>query len=141
MRRLIKSRLIWMSNVSTVCKCMSEFTWCQKLPDFTLINSYAINGPGTVRCTYQRGTVKVTKLTFVVLNTELSFFENTVDPDQLASYNHATSNFTIYSHETYQDNCQKHKIDSLLLSSRCMKNYMKNCSFLHAHFFEKNESG
>ena len=32
--------------------------------------------------------------------------------------------------------CQKHKIDSLLLSSRCMTNYMKSCSFLHAHFFE-----
>ena len=33
MRRLIKSRLIW---ISTVCKCMSEFIWCPKLPDFTL---------------------------------------------------------------------------------------------------------
>ena len=40
--------------------------------------------------------------------------------------------------------CQKHKIDKsiiviqvcLLLSSRCMTNYMKTCSFLHAHFFE-----
>ena len=32
--------------------------------------------------------------------------------------------------------CQKHKIDSLLLSSRCMTNYMKSCSFLRAHFFE-----
>ena len=34
--------------------------------------------------------------------------------------------------------CQKHKIDrlSLLLSSRCMTNSMKSCSFLHAHFFE-----
>ena len=32
--------------------------------------------------------------------------------------------------------CQKRKIDSLLLSSRCMKNYMKSCSFLHAHLFE-----
>ena len=32
--------------------------------------------------------------------------------------------------------CQKHKIDSLLLPSRCMTNYMKRCSFLHAHFFE-----
>ena len=29
---------------------------------------------------------------------------------------------------------QKHKIDSLLLSSRCITNYMKSCSFLHAHF-------
>ena len=34
MRRLIRSRLIW---VSTVCKCMSEFTRCLKLPDFTLL--------------------------------------------------------------------------------------------------------
>ena len=31
---------------------------------------------------------------------------------------------------------QKHKIDSLLLASRWMKNYMKMCSFLYAHFFE-----
>ena len=34
MRRLIRSCLIW---ISTVCKCMSEFTWCPKLPDFTLV--------------------------------------------------------------------------------------------------------
>ena len=33
MRRLIRSRLIW---ICTVCKCVSEFTWCPKLPDFTL---------------------------------------------------------------------------------------------------------
>ena len=32
--------------------------------------------------------------------------------------------------------CQKHKIDSLLLSSRCMTNCMKICSFLHAHLIE-----
>ena len=32
--------------------------------------------------------------------------------------------------------CQKHKIDSLLLSSRCMTNYIKRCLFLHAYFFE-----
>ena len=32
--------------------------------------------------------------------------------------------------------CQKHKIDSLLLSSRCLTNFVKSCSFLHAHFFE-----
>ena len=32
--------------------------------------------------------------------------------------------------------CQKHKIDSLLLSLRCITNYMKTCSFLHAHFTE-----
>ena len=29
MRRLIRSRLIW---ISTVCKCVSEFTWCPNLP-------------------------------------------------------------------------------------------------------------
>ena len=34
MRRLIRSRLIW---ISAVCKCMFEFTWCPKLPDFTLM--------------------------------------------------------------------------------------------------------
>ena len=33
--------------------------------------------------------------------------------------------------------CQKHKIDSLSLSPRCITNYMKSCSFLHAHFFEE----
>ena len=33
MRRLIRSRLI---RIFTVCKCLSEFTWCPKLPDFTL---------------------------------------------------------------------------------------------------------
>ena len=37
MRRLIRSRLIW---IYTVCKCVSEFTWCPNLPDFTL----------TIRC-------------------------------------------------------------------------------------------
>ena len=34
MRRLIRSRLI---QISTVCKCVSEFTWCPKFHDFTLI--------------------------------------------------------------------------------------------------------
>ena len=33
MRRLTRSRLIW---ISSVCKCVSEFTWCPKLSDFTL---------------------------------------------------------------------------------------------------------
>ena len=33
MRRLIRSRLIW---ISTVCKRVSEFTSCPNLPDFTL---------------------------------------------------------------------------------------------------------
>ena len=33
MRRLIRSRLIW---IYTVCKCVSDFTWCPNLPDFTL---------------------------------------------------------------------------------------------------------
>ena len=32
MRLLIKSCLIW---ISSFCKCMSEFTVCPKLPDFT----------------------------------------------------------------------------------------------------------
>ena len=35
MRRLIRSRPIW---ISTVCKCTSEFTRCPKLPDFTLMH-------------------------------------------------------------------------------------------------------
>ena len=34
MRRLIRSRLIW---IYTVCKCVSEFTWCPNLPDFALL--------------------------------------------------------------------------------------------------------
>ena len=34
MRRLIRSRLIW---IYTVCKCVSEFTWCPNLPNFTLL--------------------------------------------------------------------------------------------------------
>ena len=33
MRRLVRSHLIW---ISAVCKCMSEFTCCPNLPDFTL---------------------------------------------------------------------------------------------------------
>ena len=33
MRRLIRSRLIW---IYTIWKCVSEFTWCPNLPDFTL---------------------------------------------------------------------------------------------------------
>ena len=41
MRRLIRSRLIW---ISTVCKRVSEFTSCPNLPDFTLtvwaLNNY-----------------------------------------------------------------------------------------------------
>ena len=36
MRRLIKSRLD-LILISTVCNCMSEFTRCPKLPDFTLL--------------------------------------------------------------------------------------------------------
>ena len=38
MRRLIRSRLIW---ISTVCKSVSEFTRCPKLPDFTLSGDWA----------------------------------------------------------------------------------------------------
>ena len=38
--------------------------------------------------------------------------------------------------ELLKISCQKHNIDSLLLSSRCMTNYMKGCSYLHI-----NESG
>ena len=47
--------------------------------------------------------------------------------------NQTTSNLSIYSHETSQDKLPE---DYLLLSSVCMTNYMKSCSFLHAHFFE-----
>ena len=34
MRRLVRSRLIW---IYTICKCVSELTWCLNLPNFTLI--------------------------------------------------------------------------------------------------------
>ena len=37
MRWLISSRLIW---IYTVCKCVSEFTLCPNLPDFTLLHVY-----------------------------------------------------------------------------------------------------
>ena len=37
MRRLIRSGLIW---ISTVCKCVSELTWCPKLSDFTLFDHF-----------------------------------------------------------------------------------------------------
>ena len=51
-------------------------------------------------------------------------------------YNQATTILAICSNETSQDKLSKDKISSLLLSSRCMANYMKTCSFLHAHFTE-----
>ena len=63
-------------------------------------------------------------------------FEPTHELPVLMAY--VTSNLAIYSHGTSRDtfvSYQKHKIDSLLLSSRCMTNYMKSCSFLHVHFF------
>ena len=36
--------------------------------------------------------------------------------------------------ERLKNSCQKHKIGGLLLSAKCLTNYMKTCSFLHAHF-------
>ena len=36
----------------------------------------------------------------------------------------------------FKISCQGHKIGSLLLYSRCMANYTKTCSFLHADFTE-----
>ena len=35
MRRLIRSRFIW---IYSICKCVSDFTWCPNLHDFTLMN-------------------------------------------------------------------------------------------------------
>ena len=49
-------------------------------------------------------------------------------------YNHATTKLAISSDEISQISCQKYKIGSLLLSSRYKTNYIKSCSFLHAHF-------
>ena len=40
MRRLIRSRL---NRISSVCICMSEFTRCPKLPDFTLRDMVYLN--------------------------------------------------------------------------------------------------
>ena len=57
----------------------------------------------------------------------------------LLSYNHSTTNLAIYSNGTSQDKLWKPNIGSLLsnlLSSRCLTNYMKIRSFLHAHFTE-----
>ena len=47
MRRLIRSRLIW---IYTICKCVSEFTWCPNLPDFTLIFSSCFCRLNTFDC-------------------------------------------------------------------------------------------
>ena len=46
MRRLIRSRLIW---ISTFCKCMSEFTQCPKLPDFTLLFFFYFSWSNAIR--------------------------------------------------------------------------------------------
>ena len=48
------------------------------------------------------------------------------------AYSHTTTILAIY----LVISCQKYRIGSLLLSSRCITNYMKTCSFLHAHFSE-----
>ena len=37
MRQLIRSHLIW---ISTVSKCVSEFTWCPNLPIFPSDNNH-----------------------------------------------------------------------------------------------------
>ena len=56
---------------------------------------------------------------------------------------HTTKQLSIYQYTPMKHikiSCLKHRIDdNLLLSSRCMTNYMKSCSFLHvlhSHFFE-----
>ena len=54
----------------------------------------------------------------------------------LPQYNHPTSNLAKYTIKHLKISCQKHKLDRLFLSSRCMTTYMKSCSFIHAHFFE-----
>ena len=51
---------------------------------------------------------------------------------QLTSYSHATTKLAVSSNEISQISSQKHKIGSLLLSSRYKTNYIK--SFPHAHF-------
>ena len=49
-------------------------------------------------------------------------------------YNHATTKLAISSYGMSQIRCQKHKIGSLLLSSRYKKSYIKSYSFLLAYF-------
>ena len=60
-------------------------------------------------------------------------------------YNQATTNFKSNSipmiclkvrMKCFNMSSQRHKRGSLLLSSRCMTNYVKTCSFLHAHCTE-----
>ena len=48
-------------------------------------------------------------------------------------YNHATTKLAISSNEMFQISCQKHKIGSLLLSSRYKTNNIKIVHF-YAHF-------
>ena len=61
------------------------------------------------------------------------FFLTYANRQQFATTQIAIKQYTPMKH--LKISCQKHKIDSLL-SSRCMANFMKSCSFLHAHFFE-----
>ena len=55
---------------------------------------------------------------------------------EINNYNHETTNLAINTMKHLKISCPKHKIGSLLLSSRYMTNYMKTCSFLHAGFTE-----
>ena len=51
MRRLIRSRLIW---ISAVCKCVSILTWCPKFHDFTLYKTQALNKQSNQLSLYQQ---------------------------------------------------------------------------------------
>ena len=51
-------------------------------------------------------------------------------------YNHATTKLAISSNEMSQDKLSRHNIGILILSSGYKTNYIKTCSFLHAHFSE-----
>ena len=77
-----------------------------------------------------RWLVKKSKL--FLLQIAAFVIANSVDPNEMlymqhlirvcTVYNHSTSNLAIYSHETSQNKLPEAKIDSLLLSSRCMTN-------------------
>ena len=98
MRRLIRSRLIW---IYTVCKCVSKFTWCPNLPYFTLVVSLYFKCTWTYNC-----FCCACFITSVFLPIEEGSFnnmdswcgwKNSVDPNQLASEEASWSGSTLFS--------------------------------------------
>ena len=75
MRRLIRSCLTW---ITTVCKCMSEFTPCPELPDFSLF----ISGPLVTSMVYQK------------LNTNTSNYPHSILMKQIQDHPLAATNLS-----------------------------------------------